>query len=128
MAGRAAGETESRRQVWRRGRRAEWLAAWWLRLKGYRIQARNFRAGGGEVDLLARRGDALVAVEVKWRPGRRQAAEAVSARQKHRLGRAARLFWARQPDADRITLRFDVILMAPWSLPHHIENAWTPER
>ena len=30
-----------RRGAWQRGRRAETLAAWWLRLKGYRILARG---------------------------------------------------------------------------------------
>ena len=35
----------------RRGRRAEWIAAFWLRLKGYRILARGYRCPAGEIDL-----------------------------------------------------------------------------
>ena len=43
-----------RRQRWRRGRRAEAWAVLWLRLKGYRILARNFRVLVGEIDVIVR--------------------------------------------------------------------------
>lgn len=109
------------------GRRAEALAAWWLRLKGWRIAARNFRVAGGEVDILARRGGVLAAVEVKWRASRDAAAEAVAPRQRHRVAAAASLFWSRLPEAGRPALRFDAVLLAPWRLPHHIEDAWRPD-
>ncbi|MCA1748965.1 MAG: YraN family protein, partial [Sphingomonadales bacterium] len=38
----------------KRGRRGEGLAAWYLRLKGYRILDRNIRTPRGEVDIVAR--------------------------------------------------------------------------
>ena len=50
-----------------RGRKAESLAAWWLRLKGWRILARRTRVPGGEVDLIAKRGRIVAFVEVKLR-------------------------------------------------------------
>lgn len=50
------------------GRRAEWLAALLLSLKGYRILARNYVVRGGEIDLVARRGSTVIFVEVKARP------------------------------------------------------------
>ena len=53
---------ETRRQAYGRGRRAEAQAAWWLRLKGYRILARGFRVPAGEIDLIARRGRVLAHV------------------------------------------------------------------
>jgi putative endonuclease len=56
-----------RRRAWQRGRRGEGLAACWLRLKGYRLLARNFRCGAGEIDLIACRGRVLALVEVKTR-------------------------------------------------------------
>lgn len=118
--------TPGRKQRQQAGRRAEHIAALWLRLKGYRIVARNFRHGSGEVDIFARRGAILAAVEVKWRPSRAEAAEALQARQKHRIARAASVFWARLPDHDQVALRFDALLLAPWRLPHHIPNAWIP--
>ena len=56
----------------RRGRSAETIACWYLRLKGWRILARRARASGGEVDIVARRGRTLAFVEVKARVDRRR--------------------------------------------------------
>jgi len=49
------------------GLRAETFAAIWLRLKLYKILARRYRVNGGEIDIIARRGDDIVFVEVKAR-------------------------------------------------------------
>jgi len=49
------------------GRRGERRAAWFYRLRGYRIVERNLRMRGGEIDLIVRRGGLLVFVEVKTR-------------------------------------------------------------
>jgi hypothetical protein len=49
------------------GLAAETLAAFYLRCKGYRILAQRYRNAQGEIDLLARKGATLVAVEVKAR-------------------------------------------------------------
>lgn len=52
------------------GARGERAVARFLRREGYRILARNFRVPGGEADLIAEKGDLVVAVEVKTRTGR----------------------------------------------------------
>src|SRR5918992_4680158 len=57
----------SRPERERQGRKGETLAAWFLRLKGWRILARRVKTPRGEVDLVARRGRTVVFVEVKWR-------------------------------------------------------------
>jgi len=49
------------------GQRGERRAAWFYRLRGYRIVARNVRLRGGEIDLIVRRGRLLVFAEVKAR-------------------------------------------------------------
>ncbi len=49
------------------GARGERRAAWFYRLRGYRIVARNLRLKCGEIDLVARRGRTVVIVEVKAR-------------------------------------------------------------
>lgn len=49
------------------GQRGEALAAAHLTAQGYELLARNYRAGRGEIDLIVRRGDWLVFVEVKTR-------------------------------------------------------------
>ena len=57
----------NRQAAERRGRGAETLACWCLRLHGWHILARRARVHGGEVDLIARRGRTLAFVEVKAR-------------------------------------------------------------
>jgi predicted AAA+ superfamily ATPase len=65
---RARGATTQRRErAQRRGRFAEWLCLWHLRLRGWRILARGWRCPSGEIDILARRGRVLAIVEVKSR-------------------------------------------------------------
>ena len=113
-----------RRRAWRRGRRAEGLAACWLRLKGYRVLARGFRVGVGEIDLIARRGRVLALVEVKARARLAAAGESVSRRQRERIGRAAEAFLQRHPRLGKLDLRFDVVLIAPGQWPRHIADAW----
>jgi putative endonuclease len=122
MAG--APTTETRRKAYRSGRSAEWLAAWWLRLKGYRIVAAGFKTPVGEIDLIARRGRTLVFVEVKVRPSKGQAADAITARQQARIARAAGWFLSARPDFAAFTCRFDAVLMVSRHLPTHVVGAW----
>ncbi len=115
---------ETRRRAYGRGRRAEALAAWWLRLKGYRIVARGFRVAVGEIDLIARRGRVLAHVEVKARPSIEEAREALTPRQRRRIERAAEVFLQQHPSLAGLDQRFDVVLLAPKRRPYHLENAW----
>ncbi len=113
-----------RLQAERRGRWAETLAAWRLRLTGYRIVARNYRTPMGEIDLIARRGRQLVFVEVKSRPDETAAAEAIAPRQRQRIERAASAFLASHPDFALFDLRSDVMLIAAGIVPRHLRDAW----
>ena len=115
-----------RRKAYARGRRAEALCALLLRLKGYRILARGFRLPVGEIDLIARRGGVLAAVEVKARRQAVVAMEAVTPRQRRRIARAAEGFLSRRPDCDNLTVRFDIMVVLPWRLPRHRPDAWRP--
>jgi putative endonuclease len=92
------------------GRRGERAAEKHLRRSGYRIVARNFRAAGAEIDIVAMDGDVLVFVEVKTRRSREAGApeEAVDERKQKRMRRAAEIFAIRYR-ADDITMRFDVV-------------------
>jgi len=116
----------ARRCAWIRGRRAEWLAAWCLRLKGYRILARGFRVKVGEVDLIARRGGVLALVEVKARPSIEEAVEAIGPRQRRRIQRAAEAFLQRNAGLAKFDVRFDVVLIVPGRWPRHVPDAWRP--
>lgn len=92
------------------GRRGERAAEKYLKRKGYRIVARNFRAAGAEIDLVAMDGETLVFVEVKTRRTRTSGApeEAVDERKQIRMRRAAEAFSARYRAGDK-ELRFDIV-------------------
>jgi putative endonuclease len=100
------------------------VAAWWLRLKGYRILARDFRVAVGEIDLIARRGRTLALVEVKARPDLATAQAAIGPRQRRRIARAAASFVQRHPALAECDMRFDVVLLAPRHRPRHLPGAW----
>jgi putative endonuclease len=114
----------ARHRAFRRGHLAEILCLWHLRLRGYRVLARRYRVTAGEIDLIARRGAVLAAIEVKARTTIAAAGEAVSARQRRRVARALAHFLATRPDLAGLDLRFDVMLVTPRRLPHHIVDAW----
>lgn len=115
-----------RQRAWARGRRAEALAAWFVRLKGYRVLDRNFRVAAGEIDLIARRGRVLAMIEVKTRAELASAGEALGRRQRARIARAAESYLQKHPNLRHLLLRFDVILVAPGHLPRHLLDAWRP--
>lgn len=73
------------------GRRGELAAAAFLERRGYRVIGAGFLARRGEVDLICRRGERLVLVEVKTRSGDGFGApvEAVGRRKQRALRAAA---------------------------------------
>lgn len=115
MRDRAAAETA--------GRRAERIAGWWLRLKGWRILARRVRTPAGEVDLVARRGKLIAFVEVKSRATDAELDLAIDERRLARVAAAAEILFPRFAHAGD-DVRIDVILLTRGRPPRHIENAW----
>lgn len=123
--------TESRDlrlRAYRKGHRGEGLAALALRLKGYRIVARRYRTKLGEIDLIARRGDLALIVEVKARPTLALAMEAIGRESEWRIEGAADLWLMRQRDHGRLSLRFDMVAVMPWRWPVHVENIFQGRR
>jgi putative endonuclease len=120
----AAAPRPERVAAFRLGLSAESKAAALLIAKGYRIAARRWKTPLGEVDIVARRGEALLFVEVKARARLETAAESVTPRQKARIIGAAEAWLAAHPDDASCAISFDVILVAPRRLPQHIANAF----
>ena len=116
--------SDKRRRAYRRGHFAEWKAAFALILKGYRILAFRHKTKLGEIDLIARKGDLIVIVEVKARPTVEQAVDAVSQSSKRRIHNAADLWLGKQRDASKLSIRFDIIAVCPLRWPVHLENAF----
>jgi putative endonuclease len=112
-----------RQRAERGGRRAERLAAWWLRLHGWHILAMRARTPVGEVDLIARRGKVLAFIEVKARATEAEASLALDEYRLRRVARAAEALavrYARPGD----TIRLDAVFMVPRRLPRHMTNIW----
>lgn len=112
-----------RQRAEQRGRRAETIAAWYLRLKGWRILAQRVRTPVGEVDIVARRFGVTAFVEVKARNTVQELDFAIDRHRLRRVAAAASTLAARYafPQGD---IRVDVILIAPGHLPKHLQNVW----
>lgn len=112
-----------RRRAERGGRRAEAIAAWWLRLKGWTVLARRVRTPVGEVDLVARRGRVVAFVEVKARATAAGADFALDDYRLRRVAAAAEALAHRYagPEND---VRIDAMFVIPWRLPRHLPDVW----
>jgi putative endonuclease len=113
-----------RKRAYLKGQRGELIAALYLRLKGYQVIEKRFKTPVGEIDLVARKGSTLIAVEVKSRNTREEASLALTPFQQRRIERALLYYLARKPSP--LDLRFDVVLISPWKWPCHIHGAWVP--
>ncbi len=114
------------------GKRAEDATAQHLSLDGWEIVGRNIRVGPLELDVLARKGDVLAVVEVRFRgPGSWLGAlDSVDGRKRERLRTAARRIWDERfaRDESLRVLRFDVAVVDfdPMGRAHveHVEGAF----
>lgn len=114
----------NRRRAFRRGHVSEYIAALYLVAKGYRISAIRYRTKLGEIDIIARRGDLVVCVEVKARHDLDSAVFAVTGTTQNRIRAASGLWLSRQPDAHRLSLRYDIVAVLPWRFPKHLVDAF----
>ena len=113
-----------KKQAYQSGVLSEVLCAWVLRAKGYRILERRYRTASGEIDLIARRGDTIVFIEVKFRKTLGAAAFAIAPRQQERINKAAQSYLTRAGLPANVHLRFDAMLVSPWAPIKHVKNAW----
>ena len=121
-----------RRQAERAGRFAEIAALAWLCCTGHRLLARRYKAAGGEIDLVVRRGKVIIFCEVKYRrPASHDASHdgMPTPTQQRRICSAAREFVARRHISPDFECRFDLIRISPFSwrdgLPvRHLRDAW----
>lgn len=112
------------------GDAGEDAAANYLKKAGYRIIDRNYRTRLGEIDLIARRKEFVVFVEVKMRKSDAfaQAREFVTYSKQQRIIAAARSWLVEHDKDEKYQPRFDVIEVygTPEQIReiNHIENAF----
>lgn len=130
MRSRSPLKTNHRQRAYRFGLRAEKIAAWYLRLKGYRILAERYHIRQGEIDVLAQKGDVLVAVEVKARKTFEECETSITPWKQQKILHAVRHLMAGggkiaglANPAER-TIRFDAVWVVPRRWPRHIKDAW----
>ena len=78
----------------------------------------------GEIDLVARKKDALVFVEVKIRKSLAEAVESVHKTNRGRIMKASQWYAGRENMEGIQTMRFDVMAFAPPFSWLHLDNAW----
>lgn len=112
-------------KAYRDGLWAEHAAAFFLRLKGYRILARRYKTPVGEIDLIARKKNVIAMVEVKERQSVDAALFSLTRRMRQRIERAA-MYYMASATTPTCDIRFDLIAVAlPFSI-RHLDNAWRP--
>ena len=112
-----------------KGKKGEDKAVSSLRERGYRVIARNYRANGGEVDIVAQKDKLLIFVEVKARAAHTpyKAIEAVTKAKQEKIARAATQFIKeKSPKFDGI--RFDVVCVLAEVNIVHVMGAFSPKR
>jgi len=110
------------------GRVGEEAAAEFLQARGYEVLARNWRGGGGELDLVVATGDLVAFVEVKTRaPGSLDGGwEAVHPAKQRKIQQAARAYAARMRKLPA-AFRLDVIVVHTGvgdCRVEHLPGAW----
>ena len=105
-----------------RGYFGEFVAALLLWIKGYRILKHRYKLSGGEIDIIAKRGNKIAFVEVKTRKNEEKCYIALTSRQLHRIRKVSQVFLKCNPKYLGCDLSYDVILVADWRLPKHIQN------
>ncbi|GHF15607.1 hypothetical protein GCM10017044_07230 [Kordiimonas sediminis] len=92
-------------------------------MKGYKILARRYKTPVGEIDLIVKRKNTVIAVEVKARKTHAIAKESINHVQQSRIEKSL-LWWVRANRLEACSLRFDVVTIVPGKFPYHIRNAW----
>lgn len=113
-----------RRSSFFKGMTAEYIAALWLILHGYRLVHRRFQTKSGEIDLIARRGALTIFVEVKARKEIQMGIDSVTYETQNRIKAASDIWLSKQQNAQLLSQRYDIIVVVPWKLPQHFIDAF----
>ncbi len=107
------------------GEEKEFLALKYLTDRGYKIIKRNYRCKLGEIDLIAKKDNRIIFIEVKYRSSSKygSAIEAVNYKKQMIIRRVARHFLLTNYHTLEIPVSFDVIGIDNDKITH-IENGF----
>lgn len=104
---------------------AEYYVIFLLFFKGYKILEHRYKTKLGEIDLIFKKGNTIIAVEVKARKNKNlQIGEVVSRRQLTRILNSLKIFLNKNEQYSNFISRVDVILVYNFLRVQHIKNAW----
>jgi putative endonuclease len=115
-----------RRLAAARGTDAEDLALAFLQKQGLQVVARNWRAKGGELDLVMLHGAVLVFVEVRARGSAHfgGALGSITATKRQRIVHAAQQYLGAHPQHAEREVRFDVVCLDGSAAPEWLAAAF----
>ncbi len=116
--------SSKKQNAYKKGIWAEYVAVVYFWLHGYRILSIRYKTPVGEIDVLARKGDSLVALEVKARKTIDNALESIPAKSRKRIEKAAQYYLMQHPEYLEYNIRFDVFAFAWPCHIRHLDNAW----
>ncbi|MBN1685959.1 MAG: YraN family protein [Spirochaetales bacterium] len=111
-----------------KGKRGENIAAAFLESSGYKVVKRNFRAYGGEIDIVAVKEKTTVFAEVKcWSKfDFGQIERVLDRRKRSRIVRASKGFLLQYPVFSNNSIRYDLLYLSDSGKdPEHVMNAFT---
>ena len=121
---------DKKRKANRFGHWGEYFAILFLMVKGYSILERRYKTKVGEIDIIAKKKNVTIFCEVKARADFESAVYSLTDKQKLRIRKAAEQYMSHLKNTyqnnkiENEIFRCDMILIVPWRLPKHIENAW----
>ena len=115
---------DDRKKALRRGHVSEYIAAFSLMLRGYRILAMRYRVKSGEIDIIARKGDVVSFIEVKARASTEASVFAVDGWTQNRIRNASMSWLSVQKDAGLLSYSYDIVAVRPWRWPVHLRDAF----
>jgi len=116
--------TKKRQRAQRWGHLSEWVAALSLILKGYRILKMRYKTKAGEVDIIARKRDLVIMVEVKARRTVSEAVNSVTTTSQRRIEAAGDVWLSRQKNSHLLSVRYDIVAVRAWKWPAHFKDAF----
>lgn len=115
---------KKKRHAYRYGHVSEYMAMVLLTFKGYRLLARRHKTPFGEIDLIAKKRQKIIFIEVKARKNKAYLIDALDNRQCRRIENAAQWYIERHSHYHSYHLRFDMMLVHGYRVPRHIIHAW----